>query len=468
VLYKEIAAHRTTRDLYCEQLLNENAVSEDEVKQIEGELHETFENALNYARDFMPRQQVFALGSLWKGMQWAGDDWSADTKVSEQRLREVMSGVLRVPSGFSQHPKLKRLMEQRAAMLEPEGEIDWGCGEMLAFGSLLLEGFMVRVSGQDTGRGTFSHRHAVQYDVDTNQRYVPLDHLAANQGRFVIIDSMLSEAAVLGFEYGFSTANPKNLVIWEAQFGDFANGAQVAIDQFIVSGESKWQRMNGLVMLLPHGYEGQGPEHSSARLERYLQLCAENNVQVCNLTTPAQYFHALRRQLHRKFRKPLIIMSPKSLLRHKLAVSRLPDLTQGTFQTVLPEIDDIDPQKVRRLLFCSGRLYYTLLSARRERDIADIPIVRVEQLYPCPYEELQQVVRTYPNIDEVIWVQEEPWNMGAWHFMRRRLRRVLPESIPIEYAGRREAASPAVGSYKKHLQEETDLVNIALGRRYGH
>jgi 2-oxoglutarate dehydrogenase E1 component len=468
VMYQEIAAHRTTRDLYAERLIKEGAVTEDEVGRIDTELRETFDNALNYARDFMPRQQVFALGGLWKGMQWAGDDWGAKTEVSAERLRQVMDGVLRVPMGFTPHPKVKRLMEQRAAMLEPDGDIDWGCAEMLAFGTLLLEGHMIRLSGQDSGRGTFSHRHAVLYDKETSERYVPLDHLSQEQGRFVIIDSMLSEAAVLGFEYGFSTADPNNLVIWEAQFGDFANGAQVIIDQFIASGESKWQRMSGLVMLLPHGYEGQGPEHSSARLERYLQLCAENNIQVCNLTTPAQYFHVLRRQLHRKFRKPLIIMSPKSLLRHKLAVSRPADLTERSFRTVLPEIDAIDAKKVRRLLLCSGHVFYTLLAARRDRGIDDIAIARVEQLYPCPYEELQQVVRSYPQVDEVFWVQEEPWNMGAWHAMHRRLMRVVPEGCLVEYAGRRAAASPAIGSYKKHQQEEADLINIALGRRHVH
>ncbi len=468
VLYKEIAAHRTTRDLYAERLINENAVSEEDVNRIEGDLRETFDNALDYARDFAPRQQVFALGGLWKGTQWAGDDWSADTKVSEKTLQEVISGACRAPQGFAPYPKVKKLMEQRVAMLEPGGEIDWGCAEMLAFGSLLLEGHTIRFSGQDSGRGTFSHRHAVLHDINTGELHVPLDHLSPDQGRFFIIDSMLSEAAVLGFEYGFSTADPNNLVIWEAQFGDFANGAQVMIDQFIVSGESKWQRMSGLVMLLPHGYEGQGPEHSSARLERYLQLCAENNIQVCNLTTPAQYFHALRRQLHRKFRKPLIIMSPKSLLRHKLVVSPLADFTDSSFREVIPEIDPLDARKVRRLLLCSGKVFYTLLAARREREIDDIAIARVEQLYPCPADDIQKVVEAYPNLEEVIWTQEEPWNMGAWHAMHRRLQRIVPEKCLLEYAGRRAAASPAIGSYKKHQQEEADLVNIALGRRYAH
>ncbi|HVM96889.1 MAG TPA: hypothetical protein VMT89_10895, partial [Candidatus Acidoferrales bacterium] len=268
------------------------------------------------------------------------------------------------------------------------------------------------------------------------------------------------------FEYGFAAADPVNLVLWEAQFGDFANGAQVIIDQFISSAESKWQKMNGLVMLLPHGYEGQGPEHSSARLERYLQLCAENNLQVCNFTTPAQYFHALRRQMHRNFRKPLIIMSPKSLLRHKLVVSPLRDFTESSFQTVLGEIDALDPAKVRRLILCSGKVYYDLLLARRERDIDDIAIVRVEQLYPFPEKEVDRVVKLYGNAREVMWVQEEPWNMGAWHEMHRRLLRVVGETHAVTYSGRRASASPASGSYKVHKTEEADLINNALRRSY--
>jgi 2-oxoglutarate dehydrogenase E1 component len=337
---------------------------------------------------------------------------------------------------------------------------------MLAFGTLVLEGTKIRLAGQDTGRGTFSHRHAVLRDVNTGERYVPLDHLNGGPGLFRIIDTMLSEAAVLGFEYGFSSADPRNLVIWEAQFGDFANGAQVIIDQFIASAESKWQRMSGLVMLLPHGYEGQGPEHSSARLERYLQLCAENNMQVCNLTTPAQYFHALRRQMHRNFRKPLIIMSPKSLLRHKLCVSSPRDLTEGTFQPVLGEIDPLDPASVRRVLFCSGKVSYDLLAARRERDIGDIAIIRVEQLYPFPEKEIAAALSPYAAAREVLWVQEEPWNMGAWHDMYRRLRRVIGDGRALGYAGRPAAASPAVGSYKVHQAEAAELIDNAL--RKGH
>jgi 2-oxoglutarate dehydrogenase E1 component len=466
VMYKEIAAHPTVRALYAERLIAAGVVTRDDVAKGAAELREILEDALNYARDFQPRQQVFALGGVWKGMQWAGDDWSAHTAVPLETLQRIAQNVRSLPPGFAAHPRVQRLLDERADMLAADGKIDWGCAEMLAFGSILLEGTKIRLSGQDSGRGTFSHRHAILRDVNTNERYVPLDHLAPDQGPFHIVDSMLSEAAALGFEYGFSSADPRNLIIWEAQFGDFSNEAQVIIDQFISSAESKWQRMSGIVLLLPHGYEGQGPEHSSARLERFMQLCAENNLQVCNLTTPAQYFHALRRQMHRNFRKPLIIMSPKSLLRHKLAVSAPRDLTEGGFQLVIGEVEPMDPAKVRRLLFCTGKVYYELLVARRERNVDDIAIVRIEQLYPFPGKEVGAVLQTYPAVQEVLWVQEEPWNMGGWHEMYRRLRRVVPEPIVIGYAGRRAAASPATGSYKLHKAEEADLINVALRRYY--
>ena len=468
VMYKEIAAHPTVRQLYAERLEHDGVLTAADVAAEAAAMREIFDDAINYARDFMPRQRIFALGGVWSGMQWAGADWGAHTAVPAETLQCVVDVVRRTPDGFTIHPKVKRLMDERGEMLRSGGQIDWACGEMLAFGTLLLEGTKIRLSGQDSGRGTFSHRHAVWHDITTNARFVPLDHLSPDQGRFVVIDSMLSEEAALGFEYGFSIADPRNLVIWEAQFGDFANGAQVIIDQFIAAGESKWQRMSGIVLLLPHGYEGQGPEHSSARLERYMQLCAENNLQICNLTTPAQYFHALRRQIHRTFRKPLILMSPKSLLRHKLAVSSLGDFTDGTFQPVLGEVDPIEPARVRRLLFCSGKVYYDLLVARRERDIDDIAIVRVEQLYPFPEAEIRAAMEPYTASPEVYWVQEEPWNMGAWHDTSRRLQRILPPECPVQYAGRAAAASPASGSYKVHQSEVTDLINNALRRAHGH
>ncbi len=467
LMYKEIAAHPTVRELYSQRLIADNVLTPDDVARGAAKVREVFEDALNYARDFMPRQQVFALGGVWKGLSWAGDDWNARTAVPFETLTQVMEGVQRLPAGFAMHPKVKRLYEQRAEMLAADARIDWGCAEMLAFGTLVLEGTPVRLSGQDSGRGTFSHRHAVLRDINTDARYVPLDHLSETQGRFAVIDSMLSEAAVLGFEYGYSQADPHNLTLWEAQFGDFANEAQVIIDQFIAAGESKWQRMSGLVLLLPHGYEGQGPEHSSARLERYLQLCAENNMQVCNLTTPAQLFHALRRQMHRNFRKPLIIMSPKSLLRHKLAVSSPRDFTDAGFQLVIGEVEPLAPENVRRVLLCSGKVYYDLLAARRERDITDTAIIRVEQLYPFPATEIGAALQQYPAAREVFWVQEEPWNMGAWHHVHHPLRRIVPAALPLVYAGRDAAASPAAGSYKVHKAEEAELINHALRRSHG-
>jgi 2-oxoglutarate dehydrogenase E1 component len=396
----------------------------------------------------------------------AGDDWSAQTAVSGDVLRRIVDGVRNLPDDFTPHPKVKRLLDERAAMIEQDGKIDWGCAEMLAFGSLLLEGTNVRMSGQDSARGTFSHRHAALYDNRTGRRYVPLDHLSSDQGWFLAIDSMLSEAAVLGFEYGFSSADPRNLVVWEAQFGDFANGAQIAIDQFICSAESKWHRMSGIVLLLPHGYEGQGPEHSSARLERFLQLCAEDNMQICNLTTPAQYFHALRRQMHRPFRKPLIVMSPKSLLRHKLAVSSPEQLTGGSFFPVLDESDALDPAAIRRVLLCSGKIYYELLFARRERDLANVAIVRVEHLYPFPAKAIVSVLDRYPAATEIYWVQEEPANMGAWGFISERLEPTLGGERRLGYVGREEAASPAVGSYKLHQEEQSQVIENALRKTH--
>jgi 2-oxoglutarate dehydrogenase E1 component len=363
--------------------------------------------------------------------------------------------------------KVRRLLGARRKMIESGEGIDWATAEALAFGSLLLEGHPVRLSGQDSGRGTFSQRHAVLVDQDSEARYVPLDNVRDGQAAFQVVDSPLSEASVLGFEYGYSLADPHSLVLWEAQFGDFANGAQAIIDQFIVPGESKWLRLSGLVALLPHGYEGQGPEHSSARLERYLQLCAENNIQVCNCTTPANYFHVLRRQVHRNFRKPLFLMTPKSLLRHKLVVSSLAEMAPGShFRRVIPEVDDLAADdKVRRLVLCAGKVYYDLLQARREEGIDDVALVRVEQLYPFPRKTLSQAISRYPNA-EVVWCQEEPKNMGAWSFMFPRLLIVLQglrrgQTMP-RYVGRRSAASPATGFLKVHQKEQAALVENAL------
>ena len=448
-MYAIINALPTVREIYAKRLVDTGVLDDAGAERYKTEFRDLLEDAINYARDFMPRQQVFALGGLWKGYSWAGADWGANTAVPAAELIAVADAASRVPEGFDAHPRQRKLIEERAAAVRSGGGIDWACAEMLALGTLLREGTNVRLAGQDSGRGTFSQRHAVLTDRTTAARYVPLQHLGPEQGWAQIVDTMLSEAAVLGFEYGFSSADPRNLVIWEAQFGDFANGAQVIIDQFISSAESKWQRMSGLVMLLPHGMEGQGPEHSSARLERYLQLCAESNWQVCNLTTPAQYFHALRRQMRRPFRKPLIVMSPKSLLRHKLAVSDVAALSEGTFQTVLPEAPALDPAAVRRVLLCSGKVYYDLSVARDQRGVSDVAIVRVEQLYPYPAAEISAALAPFSAATEVCWVQEEAWNMGAWHFIYQRLLPLVGHR-PLRYIGRDDAASPASGSYKIH------------------
>ncbi len=464
LMYRTIAGKRPVHELYRDRLLAGGTIDEAWYKDKDQSIRDELAAALDYARDFMPKQQVFSFGGAWKGMAWAGDNWEADTRVAAGALERVMKSVTTHPEGFHIHPKIRRLMDDRRKQLEdPEGgKIDWGCAEMLALGTLLLEGITVRLSGQDSGRGTFSHRQAAFFDMTTGERFVPLDHMTDNQGRFYLVDSCLSEAGVLGFEWGFASADPRNLVIWEAQFGDFANGAQVIIDQFLVSGESKWQRMNGLVLLLPHGYEGQGPEHSSARLERFLTMCAEQNIQVCNLTTPAQYFHALRRQQHRAFRKPLVLMSPKSMLRHRLCVSRLEEFTETTFRSAIDEVEDLDRSKVRRLLLCSGKVYYDLLMARRDRGIDDIAIARIEQLYPFPTEEVREIIRSYPDDTEVFWVQEEPKNMGAWRFMSDRDFTFFDDDRKLVFVGRASAASPASGSYKIHQAEIADLLDEAL------
>jgi 2-oxoglutarate dehydrogenase E1 component len=347
-------------------------------------------------------------------------------------------------------------------MVSGELALDWGCAETLAYASLVQEGYAVRLTGQDSGRGTFFHRHAVLHDQLTGRSYVPLQHLATNQPKFTVIDSVLSEEAVMGFEYGFSTTEPHCLTIWEGQFGDFCNGAQVIIDQFISSGEAKWGRLSGLTLFLPHGYEGQGPEHSSARLERFLQLCAEYNMQVVVPSTPAQMFHMLRRQMVRSLRKPLIVMTPKSLLRHPLSVSRLEELGSGGFYSVIDEIDDIKPDAVTRVVLCSGKVYFDLLKSRREIKAESVAIVRVEQLYPFPSDEYEAILRKYSNAREIIWCQEEPQNQGSWYQIRHRLQAKLGEQHELLYAGRAGAAAPATGISALHEQQQKNLVSAAL------
>jgi 2-oxoglutarate dehydrogenase E1 component len=463
VMYRAIDGHPSVAELYRERLTAEGIVEPGHAEQAREAVKSRLRAALATARERMPQQKVLAFGGLWKGLSWAGEDWSAATAVPAERLRAIADATRQLPPGFTPHKRIPALLEARHAMVERGDGIDWGCAEALAYGSLLLEGTPVRLSGQDSIRGTFSHRHGTLFDAETGASYVPLNQLGADQAQIEFVNSPLSEFGVVGFEYGMASADPRRLVIWEAQFGDFFNGAQVIIDQFLASAESKWQRQSGLVLLLPHGYEGQGPEHSSARPERFLQLCAEGNMQVVNCSTPAQFFHALRRQMHRPFRKPLIVMSPKSLLRHRRAVSRLDDFATGAFQPVLGDPRPQEPEAVRRVLLCSGKIFYGLDQGREERDWDGIAIIRLEQLYPFPATELTDALRPYSRATDFAWVQEEPANQGAWSFVRGRIEALL-DGRGLRYIGRAEAASPATGSYKIHESEEHALVERALKR----
>ncbi|HEV8290696.1 MAG TPA: 2-oxoglutarate dehydrogenase E1 component, partial [Tepidisphaeraceae bacterium] len=460
LLYKEIAAHRPARDKYAQRLTEEGKLSEADIERMKAELREKLDRAYAQAKESRPRQTIVTLGGLWKGFQRAGADWAAKTAISPEVAKKVTDAITRVPSDFNLHPKLKPLLQARKEMGEGKIGIDWGMAEALALGSLVLEGTPIRFVGQDTQRGTFSHRHACLHDYETGKKWYPLANMEPNQAPIIFVNTMLSELAVLGFEYGFSSADPRNLVLWEAQFGDFVNGAQPIIDQFIAAAESKWQKMCGLVMLLPHGYEGQGPEHSNAYLERFLQLCAENNMQVVVPSTPAQYFHLLRRQIQRKFRKPLVAMMPKSLLRNR--ESKLDDFISGSLQLVIDDPTIISRDQVRRVLFCSGKVYFTLNAAREKNNVRDVAIVRVEQLYPYPQKEIQAIISRYHRAQEISWVQEEPKNRGAWTFMEPRLREILPDGRITKYYGREEAASPATGSSKLHQIEEQEIIQHAL------
>jgi 2-oxoglutarate dehydrogenase E1 component len=389
------------------------------------------------------------------------------TAISEKSLKVIVDALTRVPDDFNLQPKIKRIvLEHRRKVFENGGPYEWHYAELIAFGSLLLDGTPVRLSGQDSARGTFSTRHAILYDAKTGAPYVPLLHMegpsgtGTNQARICIYNSLLSEAAVLGFDYGYSLDYPNMLCLWEAQFGDFSNGAQTIIDQFIVSAESKWQRPSGIVLLLPHGYEGQGPEHSSGRLERFLQACAEDNIQVCNLTTAAQYFHVLRRQMKRDFVKPLVIMTPKSLLRAEFASSRAEEFTSGKFEEILGSPEVGPAAKMKRVILCSGKVYYDLLNYREEKKIDNAAIIRVEQLYPLHEKKLKSMIGAFPKSAQVVWCQEEPQNMGGWTFMEPHLRRILEREIA--YAGRDASASPAVGSLARHKREQAALVRDAF------
>ncbi len=466
LMYKEIAQHPTVLECYSSKLIAQNRITQDDVDEIRSRVRSRLDEAQEIARRLQVQPHTSSFGGVWQGLTWATEDWSGHTAVDASILQQVVKRATEVPEGFALHRTLKRILASRSAMVEGLEPIDWGCAEMMALGSLLMEGVPVRLTGQDSQRGTFAHRHATWHDVETGVIHIPLQHLSRDQAEFTVLNTMLSELAVVGFEYGISSADPRRLVLWEAQFGDFVNGAQMVIDQFLSSGEAKWQRMCGLVLLLPHGYEGMGPEHSSARLERFLQLCAKGNMQVAYPTTPAQFFHLLRRQMHRNFRKPLVLMTPKSLLRHKLCVSALEEFSDGTFQPVIDDAAIVDPGAVRRVVLCTGKIYYDLLAAQIEMDGGDgVALVRVEELYPFPIAELRAVLDCYSGVEQVYWVQEESQNMGAWDFVRSYLDEVIPENCDLDYVGRDEAASPATGSGQVHLAEQQEIVAQALDLR---
>jgi 2-oxoglutarate dehydrogenase E1 component len=460
LMYQIIRKKPTVRQLYTDKLVAEGVLRAADAAA----MMEQYRSGLDEGKP-QARAALGLIGNRYT-VDWSeylGGDWEAvKTGVDMGRLRVLGKAITTYPTDWTLHPRVLAIMQSREKMVNGDLALDWGCAENLAYASLVQEGYPIRLTGQDSGRGTFFHRHAVLHDQTTGRTYVPLQHLATDQPKFTVTDSILSEEAVMGFEYGFSTTEPRCLTIWEGQFGDFCNGAQVIIDQFISSGEAKWGRVSGITLFLPHGYEGQGPEHSSARLERFLQLCAEFNMQVCVPSTPAQMFHMLRRQMLRALRKPLIIMTPKSLLRHPLSVSRLEELSGSGFQNVIDEIDDIKPSAVTRVVLCSGKVYFDLLKARREAKTDTVAIVRIEQLYPFPSDEYEAVLRKYSNAREIIWCQEEPQNQGSWYQIRHRLQSKLGAQHELLYAGRAGAAAPATGIAALHEQQQKNLVTAAL------
>jgi 2-oxoglutarate dehydrogenase E1 component len=461
VMYGAIRAHPTVCSLYTERLIEEGVVE----KRTQTQMADEYRQCLDEGRSTNPA----SLGMI--GNQYTVD-WSryrdgslgdkVRTSLPEKEVARLGELICAVPRGFKLHPRVQRIVDDRRKMAAGEQPMDWGFAECLAYASLLAEKFQVRLVGQDSRRGTFFHRHAALHDLERGDVVIPLAQIAEDPRAFTVADSLLSEEAVLGFEYGYSTAMPSCLVVWEAQFGDFANGAQVVIDQFISSGEAKWGRLSGLTLFLPHGYEGQGPEHSSARLERFLQLCAEHNMQVCVPSSPAQMFHLLRRQMVRAARKPLIVMTPKSLLRNPASTSTLADLTQGTFRSVIDEVDPLRPEKIERIVFCSGKVYYDLVEARRAQGIERVAIVRIEELYPFPTMDYARTLARYPNVREIIWCQEEPQNQGAWYQIRHRLQVPLGPRHELFYAGRRGAAAPASGIHALHVRQQKAFVAGAL------
>ena len=471
LMYKRIGAHPGTRKLYGDRLVAQGVLAAEGpdamVKAFRAAMDQgrnTYDPVLTnykskYAVDWSP----------FLNRKWTD---SADTALPLAEIKRLSERITTAPEGFALHPLVQKVLKDRAAMGRGEANMDWGMGEHLAFASLVASGYAVRLSGEDSGRGTFTHRHAVLHPQDRERwgegSYVPLQHVAEGQAPFVVIDSLLSEEAVLAFEYGYAAAEPNTLVIWEAQFGDFANGAQVVIDQFIAAGEVKWGRANGLTLMLPHGYEGQGPEHSSARLERFMQLAADNNMQIAQPTSASQIFHLLRRQMVRMFRKPLVIMTPKSLLRAKDAASPMSEFTRGEFKTVIGEQSaELTPEKVKRVIVCSGKVYYDLVRKREERKATDVAILRVEQLYPFPHKAFGAELRKYPNATEIVWCQDEPQNQGAWFFVQHYVHENMSDGQRLGYAGRPASASPAVGYAHLHQEQQKALLDQAFAKLKG-
>jgi 2-oxoglutarate dehydrogenase E1 component len=464
IMYRKIKQQKSVARLYAERLVREGVLTSEEVDAMRQAYLDRLKNAFEAAQKLHQDYVIEEITPMEP--EPAGDCSTAIPQVLAER---IVRGITALPKGFRLHPKLKGFLEKRREAITG-APMDWATAEAIAFGSLVLEGTPVRLSGQDSARGTFTQRHLELYDYEDGTCHIPIQHLDPHQARFDVWDSSLSEYAVMGFEFGYSLGDPLSLVMWEGQFGDFANGAQIMIDQFIAATESKWGQPSGLVLLLPHGYEGQGPEHSSARIERFLQLCAENNIQVANCTTPAQYFHLLRRQMRggpdmRGVRKPLIVFTPKSMLRHPRAVSYLSDLMGGTFQEVMPDTAGLNAAGVDRILFCSGKIYWELAAAREERGIRNIAIARMEQLYPFPQVEVRDILASYSPHAEVLWVQEEPRNMGAWQFIRDRFEPLLDPFRRIRYVGRAESASPATGSSKRHTQEQAEIVEESFAAK---
>jgi 2-oxoglutarate dehydrogenase E1 component len=461
-MYHRIQEIETTREIYARRLKNAGVIKLSEDEKMISDYRNALDKGQVTVREFLHGSSTGYQFNDWQHYMDAKPLEKVVTAISVEQLKALGKKVVRVPSSFNLHPRVKKVLQSRTNMIDGSQHIDWGMAEMLAYASLLSEGKSVRFSGQDSGRGTFSHRHAILHDQQTDERYIPLQHVTYNGPSFKIINSVLSELAVLAFEYGYATSSPETLVIWEAQFGDFANGAQVVIDQFISSGYLKWGRFCQLTLFLPHGFEGQGPEHSSARLERFLQLCAELNMRVFNPSTPAQMFHLLRDQQKRAFRRPLVIMTPKSLLRHRLSTSSIDDITQGALSLVIEEFDEHQVADIRRVVLCSGKVYFDLLKARRERDIKNIVILRIEQLYPFPRKTLKEILQKYVYAHELVWCQEEPRNQGAWYQIQHHLRVSKPKTMTLGYSGRPPSASPACGNARLHALQQQELIDRAL------